>query len=457
MKTNSPKINPVGLYLGILLTLISSVVNAQFVLDQYIEEGLKSNLVLQQKHVSLQQAQQSLQIARSYFLPSVNVLADYTSGEGGRSIAIPVGDLLNPVYASLNQMTNSDAFPQIENVNQNFFPKNFYDAKVRTSVPLFNTDLYVNRSIQSQQVVLKQLDVEVYKRQLVLDIKTAYFNLLSADAAVKIYESALTLVNKNVEINESLQRNGKSLPANVIRSKSEAERVKAELNQARNQVVNARKYFNFLLNRELDMDVVLTNPEHNTISMELDTTSFAHSREELKMIKTVQDINASSLRMTKLSRLPKLSAFLDLGSQASDWQFNNDSRYYLVGVQLSIPLFQGFRTSITSRQQNLEIQKTQYNLASTAKQLELAASIARNNLQTTIENYAAAQEQLRSAESYFKLIERGHREGVNSLIEFLDARNQLTSSQLQLNLRQFEMLTAQASVERETASYSFTN
>src|SRR5689334_4409749 len=225
MKTNLP-LQLIRYGLAIALTTLSTALTAQTVLDGYVSEGLKDNLVLQQKDITLQQAQQSLQIARSYFFPSVNLLGDYTSGEGGRSIAIPVGDLLNPVYASLNQLTQGDKFPQIENVNQNFFPHNFYDARVRTSLPLVNTDLYVNRSIQSQQVVLKQYEVELYKRQLVLDIKSAYFSYLAAVAAVKIYESGLGLVNKNVEVNESLLRNGKSLPANYLRSKSEAERVK---------------------------------------------------------------------------------------------------------------------------------------------------------------------------------------------------------------------------------------
>jgi outer membrane protein TolC len=64
---------------------------------------------------------------------------------------------------------------------------------------------------------------------------------------------------------------------------------------------------------------------------------------------------------------------------------------------------------------------------------------------------------LKSAQSYFNLVEKGYKEGVNTLIEFLDARNQLTSSQLQLNLRKLEVLVAEAQLERETASYSFTN
>ena len=453
MKSFSLENIPGRLSAAALLTLFTVVLQAQPVLENYVQEGLKSNLVLQQKNLSLQQAQQSLQIARSYFLPSVTLLTDYTSGEGGRSIGIPIGDLLNPVYTSLNQMTQSDAFPQVENVKQNFFPHNFYDARVRTSVPIINTDLYLNRTIQSQQVMLKEYEVEIYKRDLVLDIKAAYFSYLSAIAAVKIYESGLALVNKNVEINESLLRNGKSLPANYLRSKSEAERVKSELNSAHNRVVNAQKYFNFLLNKDLESRIEADVTSLASIPAPDTVTTSSHQREELQLLQTAREINLSTLRMNKLNRMPKVNAFLDLGSQESDWKFNSDSRYYLVGVQLALPLFQGFRNNMTIRHTRLEVQKTEFNLQNTTRQVQLAASVARNDLHTTSQNYQAAQEQLKSAQSYFNLIDKGYQQGVNSLIEFLDARNQLTSSQLQLNLRLFEMLTAEAKLERETASY----
>lgn len=443
-------------YLTALLLLFSIGTYAQSSLDSYVREGLRNNLVIQEKNLTLQQAQQSLQIARSYFLPSVNLLGDYTSGEGGRSIAVPVGDLLNPVYASLNQLTGSDAFPQIENVEQNFFPKNFYDARVRTSVPVINTDLYMNRKIQGQQIMLKHHELEIYKRQLILDIKTAYFNYLAATQAVKIYESALGLVKKNVEINESLLRNGKSLPANYLRSKSESEKVMADLNSARNRQANARKYFNFLLNKPLDTEI------NETVTVGeaalVDTASVnINSREELQMLRTSRDINQSVIRMSQLNRLPKVNAFMDLGSQASDWKYNDQSRYYLVGIQFALPLFQGFRNNTVIRQNKLELQKTELSVRNTQSQLQMAAEIAGNDVASAHQNYLASREQLKSAQSYFNLVEKGYLQGVNSLIEYLDARNQLTASQLQQSLRWFEMLTAQAKLERETASYTFEN
>jgi len=438
----------------LFIGLMASPLSAQSALNSYISEGLSSNLVLQQKSISWEQAQQSLQVAKSYFLPSVNILGDYTSGEGGRSIAIPVGDLLNPVYASLNQITQSDAFPQIANVNQNFFPKNFYDGRIRTSVPLVNTDLYMNRSIQGQQVAIKQYELAAYRRQLVYDIKEAYFTYLSATSAAKIFESALKLVNKNVEVNESLLRNGKAVPANYLRSKSEAEGVKASLASAENKAVNAKKYFNFLLNRDLDSDV---STEYVTTD---DPSQFPpvlsiDGREELQMIRAQMTIAQTGVKMSKLARLPKVNAFLDLGSQASNWEWNHNSMYYLFGVQLTMPVFQGFRNVTAVRQNTLEVNKADLGLRYATQQLSLAVTVASNDLQTAVQNYAASREQSKSAQSYYNLIEKGYQQGINTLIEFLDARNQLTSSQLQQSLKLFGMLTAAAKLERETASYNF--
>jgi outer membrane protein len=440
----------------ILLTAVwliaTTNTQSQTILDGYIDEALRSNITLQQKNISLQQAEQSLEVARSYFLPTVSLMADYTHGKGGRSIQLPIGDLLNPVYASLNQLTQSDEFPKVENMEQTFFPRNFYDTRIRTSLPLINTDLLINRKITSQQLMLKEYEVEAYKRQLVLDVKAAYYSYLSAIAAVKTYESAVELVDKNKEVNESLLRNGKNLPANVLRSKSELERVNADLNSARSGVNNARRYFNFLLNRSLDAQVLvdenigLPNPDIEQVSVS--------GREELQMLKSAIDIQESALQLNRLSRLPKVNAFIDFGSQASDWVVNSSARYYLAGVQLTIPIFQGFRNNVQVRKSRLDVQRSNFDLQQAQAQLQVSAEVAFENFETTRKNHDAAIEQVKSARSYFTLVDKGYQQGVNSLIEFIDARNQLTSSELQLNLRQYEMLTAAAQLERETSSFN---
>lgn len=438
-------------YVAGLILLLPFGVAAQSPLDLYVREGLKSNIALQQRNLSLQQAETALSIARNQFLPSIQLMADYTSGDGGRSIALPVGDLLNPVYQSLNQLTGSDAFPQIQNVDENFFPKNFYDAKIRTSVPIVNSDIVINRSIKTKQLAMADFELKSYQRQLVFEITEAYFKHLAAAEAVKIYEGAEKIVLRNVQINESLKRNGKGLPAQVLRSKSEAEKVKAELNTARNSFSNSRKYFNFLLNRDLDSPIDIDHSVSNPLS--LDSTAISTSnREELAMAKIGNEISHSVVRLNQLRRLPKVNAFLDLGSQATNWEFNNKSQYYLFGVQLSVPLFQGFTNQLNIRQSKLDLRMSTLSLENVSRAVKLSAELAANEVLNAQSNLVAASEQLKAATSYFELVERGYAEGINTLIEFLDARNQLTTSALLNNVRTFELLIARAKFERETAT-----
>ena len=117
--------------LGLLLS--SNSLSAQQVLAQYLAEGLENNLVLKEKNTSLDQSLLALKDAKSYFLPSMDFGGSYTLANGGRTLDFPIGDLLNPVYSTLNRLTGSSAFPQLENISEQLLPNNFYDARFRTS------------------------------------------------------------------------------------------------------------------------------------------------------------------------------------------------------------------------------------------------------------------------------------------------------------------------------------
>jgi outer membrane protein TolC len=52
---------------------------------------------------------------------------------------------------------------------------------------------------------------------------------------------------------------------------------------------------------------------------------------------------------------PKINIFANFGSQASDWQFDSQSRYFLAGAQLSVPIFEGLRNRVKISKTRLEI------------------------------------------------------------------------------------------------------
>ena len=75
------------------------------VLQEYITEGLQSNQGLKQVKLDYAANLSALKEARGLFFPDLSLNARYTVADGGRTIEFPVGDMLNPVYSTLNVLT----------------------------------------------------------------------------------------------------------------------------------------------------------------------------------------------------------------------------------------------------------------------------------------------------------------------------------------------------------------
>lgn len=429
-------------------------------LEAYLEEGLQQNLVLQQKNVSLDKALLALQTAKSMYQPTVAVEGSYSTASGGRSILLPLGDLMNPVYATLNQLTNSQQFPMLENESINFLPKNYYDAKVRTTMPLINTDITYNKRISEQQVRLQEYEVRTYERELVKEIKSAYFNFLGAQQAIKIYQSALDLALESRRVNQKLLENGKGLPAYVIRANSEIEQVKAQITQAEQQEVNARLYFNALLNRRGEEGIDTLYDADQALGyavIALKDAPSVEQREELKSLEQFIGLQENILKMNKKFAIPKVSGFVDLGSQAEQMRFNSQSRYVMLGLQFDLPIYTGNRNRLKIKQSQLDLQDATLNRANIHNQLQVSSNVAKNNLLSVWQVYQSSLKQLESASAYQRLIEKGYRAGTNTYIETIDARSQLTTAQLSAIVNKYQVLSAAAALERETATYPLKN
>jgi len=433
---------------------------AQEVLDAYVSEGLESNLVLKQRNVSLEKATYALREAQGLFLPTVALQAGYQTADGGRNIPLPIGDLLNPVYRTLNELTGSGSFPEIDNETINFLPRNYYDAHIRTTLPLINTDIRANKQIQEQQLKLSELDVAVYKRELVKDIKVAYFNYLSALRAADVYRSALEVAKEGQRTNQKLVEAGKGLPAYVLRSNGEVAEAEAKLTEAEANARNAQGYFNSLLNRPEATEVDTAFDQETALlqaaaAMQQDSATGA-GREELRSLSTAIDIRSTMLKMNRQFAVPKLNAFLDLGSQSEGFRFNGQTRYYLAGLQLEFPIFSGNRNKYKVAQSHLDFENAQLQLAQAEQQLKLANSVAYRNLRSAWKSYQSARSQLEAAQAYRRLITKGYQAGSNSYIETVDARNQYTTAQMAVWVSTYQVLSAAANLEREQASYLLT-
>ncbi|SDL64542.1 Outer membrane protein TolC [Pedobacter sp. ok626] len=436
-----------------LIAFLPIALHAQTHLSQYIQQGLESNQSINQQGFLLQRNIAALQEAKSMFLPSVSFSTTYTKADGGRSIDFPAGDLFNAAYATLNQLTGTNNFPQLQNQSILLNPDNFYDAKFRTSLPILNAELIYNKRIKSQQIDLQKAEVLLYKRELVKEIKTAYYSYLKSINAINIYHSFLKLLEEGERVNRKLFENNKINRTAVIRSQNEVSKINASLVSAKKTEESARYYFNFLLNRPLT-DSIITDDAPFEPAQDLLQSDEVSRREELIKLEISKDINKNLTGLAKSYLIPKVGTSLDLGSQAFDWKFNNNSRYYLLGVSLEWNLFSSGRNSYKIKQSIASQYATEAQSSYVTQQLLTELKVRKANLQSAAAQYQAAQSQLKTSNIYYNDMTKLYKEGMAIYIELLDAQNQWVDAQLQSNIALFDTWISLTAIERANASFN---
>jgi outer membrane protein TolC len=222
----------------------------------YVDEALQSNDALRAQTLAWQQSLQALDAARRRYYPTLGVSARYTLATGGRTVEIPVGDLLNPVYRTLNELTRAQGmpadFPQVDNQSIDFLRSREQDTRLTLTAPLYAPQL--DAQVRSQ---LALADVEAARREalartLVRDVEQAWCNAARAQTTVVILQASEAALAANTHANRALFDAGKVTRDRILRAEAEQLAVQQQLAAARNAGAQARRYLNFLANRAED-------------------------------------------------------------------------------------------------------------------------------------------------------------------------------------------------------------
>ncbi len=434
---------------GLLLIAGSKMQAQNPVLEKYIMEGLESNQGLKQRQLDYAVNLAALKEARGLFFPDVSFNARYTMAEGGRMIEFPVGDLLNPVYSTLNMLTGTSSFPQIENETFPFYRRTEQETKLSLVQPIFNSDLIQNYHIKKQYTEIAQIDVDHYKLELVKEISKAYYEYQKAHNLVALADTSLALVAENLRVSQRLFENDKVTVDAVYRSESELSRVEVQRAQANNMLEASRAYFNFLLNRDLStpVELLMEIPVQPVISLEEASLQALQNRLELNQIKQYQQLNKHLTSMHRGNNIPGLFGVVDYGIQGENYQVTTDDDFILASLVMRWTLFKGTANHQKVQQSKIEGEKLEELYSQTQAQIRLEVINHYYGLQAAYESVQSAGKQTRSASRAYQLIDRKYAEGQSSLLELIDARTSLTNAAANSIIAQSEYFSSLADFE----------
>lgn len=437
----------------LLFFTLAIPLQAQTILEGYIQEGLKSNLQLKQEQLNYERSLENLAQARALFLPYAGVNASYQLADGGRKITIPVGDLMNPVYATLNQLTGTNKFPQIANESTNFLANNFHDTKVRIIQPIFNPEIYFNYKAQKELISVQQAQKNAYENQLKYEITSAYLQYLQSDEALRILQNTKVILQELLKLNLSLVSNAKATKDVLLSTEYELNKLDQQLAESEKNYQTARAYFNFLLNRDLAADIrkdstlAITHADQEELPALTDLA--LKQRQELIQLQNGLRASEQVLNLNKGNALlPKITAVGDVGYQGFNYTFGSDQQYWLVQFGLTWDIFKGGERKAKVQQARIDYQVMENKMAQLKKQIEWQVIQSHYELQSARQAYIASQAGVKSAAKSFQIIQSKYKEGAAILLEYLDAQNKYTTAQLTNSINQYELLRKSAALQK---------
>lgn len=426
------------------------------VLEKYISLGVESNLALKQQGLEVEKALKAIEIAKAQYFPLVNFAPTYSVAFGGRRIDIPIGDLLNPVYSTLNSLTGSTAFPQVENASEQLAPMNFHDTKVEVKLPLFNTDLKYNVLLQKNLLQSEEAKKKYLQYELRAAIETAYYQHLQAVEAVQIFGQAEALAQKYLNLNTKLHEHEEALKDAVLTAEYELSKVQQQKRDAEKNVRVSRAFFNFLLNRHLEEDLELDSVHFATLPTLLPQDAYAlqaqRSRPELEQLQTAMNTQQTLIQMQEKNALfPSLFLGVNTGFQGFGYTFQRQA--YMVGqVGMQWTLFHGGEKKRKVQQAKIGAQVWHSKWEEVKKQIEMQVYRSYLEAVESQKNLDSKQKDIARNQVRYALVESRYKNGGALSIEVTKAQNDLQVTQLAYSLEKLNSWIKYAELKKASGS-----
>ncbi|MBK9270268.1 MAG: TolC family protein [Saprospiraceae bacterium] len=412
-------------------------------LDELIQISWKHSSLLREKEFKLARLESQLKEAKALYMPSASIGSQYTLAAGGRSIDLPIGDLINPIHQKLNEIIGNPQFPNLQNVKTNFFPNNFYDAHLRIQQAIYQSDIGIAGSIKKEEIKIQESDIQASKRILAKEVTETCIQLASLEEHLKIIERAqqsLLMAKRNTE---SLQRNGLVTGTATLRIEAEIANLETKKTEITMNMDQSSLYLQYLTGLQR-VDKIqfehLPDIQNQAIS----------PREEIVQLQSGIKIQEHVYKKEKQFYQPKIGVLADFGSQDFNFKWNP---YVLIGLNLEWNFYNGGRLKQRKLQSEHAIHALESQLKAVQDQLDLQNELAKIQLNSKIAQAKNYEVRIASAEKIKTEAFKKYNEGSLGYLELLDAQNLWLNIQSDYQIARFNAWFSWADYQYKNASY----
>jgi outer membrane protein len=431
---------------GVSVLSLANAQPAPLSLKEALQQALKNKSDAIKARLDEENGQYKIEQARSQALPQINANSSLTYNPILQLSAIPgelAGQPGKTMLLAFGQKWNS--------ITSLSLSQTLYDQSVFTG-------LKAAKTTQQYYKLMSGLTDE----QVIEKVATQYYQVLVQRQQLVVVDSNIATTTRVKKVIEGQYKNGLAKKIDLDRSTVNLSNLEAQRQQLINSVQLQENTLKFYMGIPIETPIAIPYSALDSIQPKIammDATPDVKKLSDYQVLKKQEELLQLQKEATRAAYYPSLSLSGNYGYQGVSNSFPagkgaNWFDYASVGLNLKVPLFNGFSTRSKVRQADVDIRKLQADIKNTELSLNLGYQNAKTQLGNSIITLNKQKVNVGLAEEVYANTQNNYTQGLAPLTDLLDAESSLTTAQnnytaalLDYRLAEIQLIKAQGNLK----------
>jgi len=419
--------------MGLFLVLSQNVIANDMALDldQFLDlvRTNSKDLKLAEKEIDMAGANKKEAVSTA--LPKINVNANYD-----RHLSDSY------MYMDMGALTGGDSQIEKFKVNRN----NNYGLNAVVSQTIFSPNVYNAIKAAKQYQTLTDFVFDASYNEIITASKKGFYQAILLFEVWQVRKSSEDNAYDNyVNVKNSFD-NGLVSEFDLLQAEVRWKDMIPQTTEAQKNYELALISLKNLGGIPVENKLSLTGSleQYPDIPNEISFESILKSRPDYNALLWEEQLRRTNISAERSGYFPSLtgSFIYSFSSQSDEWEFEEKNNNYIVGLNLSIPIFNGGSTRARVKKARIELDKTKVRIDQSREDIYREITSINLRMNEAFERIKSAQATLVSAEKAFQIAQASAQNGLATQLELKDTRVMFDQASLNRFVAIYDYLAA---------------
>ena len=312
-------------------------------------------------------------------------------------------------------------------------PYNIFDARPRVTIALFDPSAFESFQAAKKGENLSRAELEKTREDVLALVATLFVDAQRKQQTVKLLKTLLDKDQMAYELSEDNLNQGTGTELDSNKYKSDLDQTKYLYQQAKHQAEDARLDLEAALQMPLNESLIFLDDKDLLKTLENNAVINFDNATNADMVLASSQLEArrADQKTAYADFLPKVSGSADYGRLGESP--DHGSNTYSVGLQATVPIWEGGAQQAKVKEANGEIKEAQENLLDASQQEQVNIAKARAAITEAGDLRQAKAQERQTAQRSLRIALHAQEIGSGSVFEVMQAKADLAVAEDEYN------------------------